>query len=138
MIRRLLYTQLFIMVFDMAARRFSYMQNIVPRPDGVYRHQTSTDAGSSRGNGFPALGLAMTLSDFPKDHPEYSRLLTEFQRHMKALVALQQENGMWREVLDYPGASGTAMIAIAMVRGIRPGWLERETYQPLIDAPGRQ
>jgi len=51
---------------------------------------------------------------------------------------LQQENGMWREVLDYPGASGTAMIAIAMLRGIRPGWLERETYQPLIDAPGRQ
>jgi len=123
--------------FDMAARHFSYMQNIVRRPDGLYRHQASTDAAWSRGNGFPALGLAMTLSDFPKDHPEYNRLVAEFQRHMKALAPLQQQDGMWREVLDYPGAypefSGTAMIAIAMLRGIRQGWLERETYQPLID-----
>jgi unsaturated rhamnogalacturonyl hydrolase len=123
--------------FDMAARHFWYMQNIVRRPDGLYRHQASTDAAWSRGNGFPALGLAMTLSDFPKDYPEYSRLVAEFQKHMKALAPLQQQDGMWREVLDYPGAypeySGTAMIAIAMLRGIRQGWLERETYQPLID-----
>ena len=30
--------------FDMAARHFFYMQKIVGRPDGLYRHQASTDA----------------------------------------------------------------------------------------------
>ncbi len=42
--------------FDMAARHFFYMQKIVGRPDGLYRHQASTDAAWGRGNGFPALG----------------------------------------------------------------------------------
>ena len=44
---------------------------------------------------------------------------------------------MWREVVDYPGAypeySGTAMIATAMLRGIRNGWLDAKIYQPLVD-----
>jgi rhamnogalacturonyl hydrolase YesR len=123
--------------FDMAARHFWYMQNIVRRPDGLYRHQASTEAAWSRGNGFPALGLAMTLSEFPKDHADYGRLVSEFQRHMRALAGFQDEGGMWREVIDYPGAypeySGTAMIATAMLHGIRNGWLERAVYQPIID-----
>jgi rhamnogalacturonyl hydrolase YesR len=56
---------------------------------------------------------------------------------MRALAPLQDENGMFREVLDYPGAypeySGTAMIATAMIRGIRRGWLEAAIYQPIVD-----
>jgi rhamnogalacturonyl hydrolase YesR len=123
--------------FDMAARHFAFMQKIVRRPDGLYRHQASTDAAWGRGNGFPALGMALTLSDFPKDHPEYGNLLRAFQEHMKALAQFQDENGMWREVIDYPGAypefSGTAMIATAMLRGIRSGWLEASLYQPKVD-----
>jgi unsaturated rhamnogalacturonyl hydrolase len=123
--------------FDMAARHFAFMQKIVGRPDGLYRHQASTDAAWGRGNGFPALGLALTLSDFPKDHPDYPALVAAFQRHMKALAALQDENGMFREVLDYPGAypeySGTSMIATAMMRGIRKGWIDAATYQPIVD-----
>ncbi len=123
--------------FDMAARHFAFMQNIIGRPDGLYRHQASTDAAWGRGNGFPALGLALTLTDFPKEHPAYAALLAAFQRHMNALVLLQDENGMFREVLDYPGAypeySGTAMIATAMMRGIRKGWLDGATFKPIVD-----
>jgi len=123
--------------FDMAARHFAFMHKIVGRPDGLYRHQASTDAAWGRGNGFPALGLALTLTDFPKEHPDYAGLLAAFQRHMKALVLLQDENGMFREVLDYPGAypeySGTAMIATAMMRGIRKGWLDGATFKPIVD-----
>jgi rhamnogalacturonyl hydrolase YesR len=123
--------------FDMAARHFQFMQKIVRRSDGLYRHQASTDAAWGRGNGFPALGLALTLADFPKDHPEFNPMLRSFQEHMKALSQFQDENGMWREVVDYPGAypeySGTAMIATAMLQGMRQGWLDRSTYQPIVD-----
>jgi unsaturated rhamnogalacturonyl hydrolase len=123
--------------FDMAARHLRYMQKIVLRPDGLYRHQASTDAAWGRGNGFPALGLALTLSEFPKDHPDFDWMLKAFQEHMKALSKFQDENGMWREVVDYPGAypeySGTAMIATAMLMGIHRGWLDSKTYQPLVD-----
>lgn len=123
--------------FDMAARHFFYMQKIVGRPDGLYRHQASTDAAWGRGNGFPALGLALTLTNFPKDHPDYPALLAAFQKHMKALSQFQDENGMFREVIDYPGSypeySGTTMIATAMMRGIRRGWLDASVYQPIVD-----
>jgi rhamnogalacturonyl hydrolase YesR len=123
--------------FDMAARHFAFMQKIVGRPDGLYRHQASADAAWGRGNGFAALGLALTLTEFPKDHPEYPVLLAAFQKHMQALSRNQDENGMFREVIDYPGAypeySGTSMIATAMMRGIRRGWLESSVYQPVVD-----
>ena len=123
--------------FDMAARHVAFMQQIVLRPDGLYRHQASAEAAWGRGNAFPALGLALTLSDFPADHPAYPRLLASFRQHMAMLSRFQDENGMWRNVIDRPGAyseySATAMIAAAMVRGIRSGWLDRATYQPLVD-----
>ena len=122
--------------FDMAARHVAFMQQIVRRPDGLYRHQASTEAAWGRGNAFPALGLALTLSEFPKEHPDYPRLLATYRTHMAALARFQDENGMWRNVIDRPGAypeySATAMIATAMLRGVRNGWIDRETYEPLI------
>ena len=123
--------------FDMAARHHEFMQNIVRRADGLYRHQASSDAAWGRGNAFAALGLALTLSDVPADHPAHARLLESFQRHMTALSRWQDENGMWRNVIDRPGAypeySATAMIGTAMLRGVRRGWLDRAMYQPLVD-----
>ena len=122
--------------FDMAARHVAFMQQIVLRPDGLYRHQASSDAAWGRGNAFAALGLALTLSEFPKERADYPRLLASFRAHMAALARFQDENGMWRNVIDRPGAypeySATAMIATAMLRGIRRGWIERETYEPRV------
>jgi hypothetical protein len=122
--------------FDMAARHIAFMQQTVLRSDGLYRHQMSTDAAWGRGNAFPALGLALTLSEFPKTHEDYPRLLASYRAHMAALARFQDENGMWRNVIDRPGAypeySATAMIATAMLRGIRNGWIDRKTYEPLI------
>ena len=123
--------------FDMAARHVAFMQQIVLRPDGLYRHQASTDAAWGRGNAFPALGLALTLSEFPPAHADYPRLLASYRAHMAALARYQDENGMWRNVIDRPGAypeySASAMIATAMLRGIRRGWLDRGTYEPLVE-----
>jgi rhamnogalacturonyl hydrolase YesR len=123
--------------FDMAARHLAFMQKLVLRPDGLYRHSPLTDAAWGRGNAFPALGLALTLSEFPTDHPQYGTVLRAFQQHMATLARFQNEEGMWREVIDHPGAysefTSTAMIATSMLRGIRRGWLDRATYQPVVD-----
>jgi unsaturated rhamnogalacturonyl hydrolase len=122
--------------FDMAARHVAFMQQIVLRPDGLYRHQASANAAWGRGNAFPALGLALALSEFPKEHADYPRLLASYRAHMAALARFQDENGMWRNVIDRPGAypeySATAMIAAAMLRGIRNGWIDRERFEPLV------
>jgi unsaturated rhamnogalacturonyl hydrolase len=127
--------------FDMAARHIAFMQKLVLRPDGLYRHTPLTDAAWGRGNAFPALGLAMTLAEFPVDHPEQARILRSFQDHMKVLASYQDRDGLWRNVIDYPGAyaevSATAMIGFSMLRGVRNGWLPGKAYQPVIDAAWR-
>jgi len=124
--------------FDMAARHVAFMQRIVLRPDGLYRHQASAEAAWGRGNAFAALGLALTLSEFPKDHPGYPQLLASYRTHMDALARFQDDTGMWRNVVDRPGAypeySATAMIGTAMLRGVRNGWLDRDTYEPRVQA----
>jgi len=123
--------------FDMAARHFAFMQKIVLRPDGLYRHSPLTDAAWGRGNAFPALGLALALSDVPEDYPGRDAMISAFVQHMAKLAPLQNADGLWLQVVDHPGAypefSSTAMIGTAMLRGIRNGWLDSRTYQPVVD-----
>jgi rhamnogalacturonyl hydrolase YesR len=68
-------------------------------------------------------------------------MLRAFQDHMAALARFQDANGMWREVIDQRGSyyeySATAMIATAMLRGIRHGWLDSAAYQPRVDLAWR-
>jgi unsaturated rhamnogalacturonyl hydrolase len=114
--------------FDLAARHLKFMQGLDLRADGLYRHQPATDAAWGRGNGFAALGLALTLTEMPREHPAYSEMLHSFRAHMAALLPYQNRDGLWRNVIDYRGAypefSATAMIGFAMQRGLREGWFE--------------
>ena len=123
--------------FDMAARHVAFMQHFVLRPDGLYRHQPLTDAAWGRGNAFAAIGLALSLTEFPKDHPAYGELLKSYRQLMDVLVRYQDPDGLWRNVIDHPGAypeySATAMIGFSMLRGVREGWLPRKKFQPVID-----
>lgn len=123
--------------FDMAVRHLTFMQKLVLRPDGLYRHSPSTDAAWGRGNAFPALGLMLALSDVPLDSPQFSPLLRAFRNHMAALSRFQDEDGLWRQVIDHPGAYSeffaTAIIATAMLRGVNNGWLEWDDFQPLVE-----
>ncbi len=122
--------------FDLALRHIHFMENLVLRDDGLYRHSPLTDAAWGRGNAFPALGMALALSDFPEDQAGFDELLSIYQSHIKALVPYQDLDGMWHEVIDYPGSfaeiSATAMIATAIRRGISRGWLD-ESYQPSVE-----
>jgi rhamnogalacturonyl hydrolase YesR len=123
--------------FDMAARHLAFMEKLDLRPDGLYRHSPLTDAAWGRGNAFSALGLTLTLTDFPKDHPEYGRILLAYRQLMAALAKYQDAYGMWHEVIDEPGSyaetSASSMIAFAMLRGVRNGWLDAGAYQSRVD-----
>jgi len=122
--------------FDMAARHVAYMQKLDLRPDGLYRHHPGSDVAWGRGNAFAAMGLALALSQFPHDQPAYRRLLRSYRSLMAALVRYQEPDGMWRNVVDHPGAyrefSATAMIAFALQRGLEHGWLPKRRYEPAV------
>ena len=112
------------------------------RRDGLYRHSPLCEAAWGRGNGFPALGLALALSDWPDDHPAKKDLLAEFEKHLAALRPHQDaKTGCWHQVIDHPDSydeySCTCMIGFAMHRGIRRGWLAKDDYQPCVDKAWR-
>ena len=127
--------------FDLAARHVAFMQKLVLRADGLYRHSPATEAAWGRGNGFPAIGLALALAEFPPDHPDFPRLLRDFQSHMATLARFQNRDGLWRNVVDYPGSyaevTATAMIGFSMLQGVKHGWLASAEYQPIIDKAWR-
>jgi len=124
--------------FAMIGRHVGYMQALLLRNDGLYRHSPLADVPWSRGNAFPALGLALVLSDLPADHPEYAGLMDSYLDHLAALLPYQNADGLWRQVIDVPGSypelSSTAMLGIAIKRGLDRGWLVAEHYQPALDA----
>lgn len=123
--------------FDQCVRHMRFMQALVLRRDGLYRHSPLDEAAWGRGNGFPALGLALSLADLPASHPGRAEMLRAFQSHMAALLLHQDEAGMWRQVIDLPGSyrelTATCMIAFAMSRGVKAGWLEGAKYTPAIE-----
>lgn len=59
---------------------------------------------------------------------------------MAATRAQQAPDGMWRPIIDEPGAyreeTATAMLMTAMARGIRLGWLDR-SYTPIVQRAWR-
>jgi rhamnogalacturonyl hydrolase YesR len=127
--------------FDAAATHFASMRKLCLRPDGLYRHSPLCDAAWGRGNGFPALGLALALSHWPEDHPARQELVGEFRKHLAALKPHQDAGtGCWHQVIDHPESydeySCTCMIGFALQRGIRRGWLS-DDYKPSIDRAWR-
>jgi unsaturated rhamnogalacturonyl hydrolase len=127
--------------FDMAERHLRFMQKLDLRPDGLYRHQPQADAAWGRGNGFAAIGLALTLSEFPRDHAGYAHVLTSYRSLMDALLPLQNRDGLWRNVVNHPGTfaefSGTAMIGFALKRGLARGWIKDRRYEQAVDRAWR-
>ncbi|MBI1348923.1 hypothetical protein GC163_21840 [bacterium] len=128
--------------FDAAVTHLASMRKLCLREDGIYRHSPLCEAAWGRGNGFPALGMALVLSDWPEDHPARPELITEFQRHLAALKGHQDaRTGCWHQVIDHPESydeySCTCMIGFAMQRGIQRGWLDQAEYQPSVDRAWR-
>jgi unsaturated rhamnogalacturonyl hydrolase len=127
--------------FEMADRHLRFMQRLVLRPDGLYRHRSDADAAWGRGNGFAAIGLAMTLSELPRDAPGYTHALDSYRSLMAALLPLQNRDGLWRNVVDHPGAyaefSATAMIGFALRRGLDRGWISGREYGLAVDRAWR-
>jgi unsaturated rhamnogalacturonyl hydrolase len=90
----------------------------------------------SRANGWGIWAVTEVLKVLPKNHPGYKPLLQHYRKHVAALVALQNKNGFWLQVLDRPDSreevSGTAIFTMAIARGIRYGWITGNQYAPFV------
>ena len=125
---------------DRAAQLLIAYAGRLQQPDGIFNHATDAPAAWGRGNGFAAFGLMEALTTLPKDHRSRAAVLAIFAKQMRGLAAWQAPDGMWRQIIDRPGAyreeTATAMILTAMVRGMRLGWLDR-SFAPVADRAWR-
>ncbi|MVM33172.1 hypothetical protein GO755_24240 [Spirosoma sp. HMF4905] len=87
----------------------------------------------SRANGWATWAMTEVLMNLPKTHPQYKPILAQYQKHIAALVKLQDASGFWLNVLDRSDSpkevSGTAIFTMAIARGVRYGWLNAKTYK---------
>ena len=125
---------------DTAAHRLIAYASRLQRPDGLFNHATDGPVAWGRGNGFAALGLIDALTRLPDRHPDRETLLGIYRRQMAAALVQQAPDGMWRQIIDEPGAyreeTATAMLLSAMARGVRLGWLDR-SYAPAVQRAWR-
>jgi len=126
--------------FDVMTRLLTSYASRLQQSDGLFNHALDGPAKWGRGNGFAAMGLTEALTALPASHPQRAEVLAIYRRQMAAVKAQQAPDGMWREVVDEPGAyreeTVTAMLMTALARGIRLGWIDR-SYAPAVQRAWR-
>ena len=121
-----------------AARRIllAYADKL-QREDGLFIHAEKGPHAWGRGNGFALLGVTEALTHLPPDLQGRENLLAIYRRHLAALVKHQSDDGSWRQVVDEPTSyrelTVTAMTVAAIARGIARGWIDRKTYEPVMN-----
>ena len=85
-----------------------------------------------RGNGWIFLTLSELLEWIPENFPGREWLLWLFSEFAKGIIAVQDKEGLWHQVLDMPKSyqetSCSGMFAIGLLRGVKHGWISKE-YQ---------
>jgi rhamnogalacturonyl hydrolase YesR len=93
-----------------------------------FKRRIATGIPWGRGNGWVIFSLSELLAVLPEDHDLRPALLEMFRELCSGYLALQDESGMWRQVLNardaYPESSCTSMFTYAFARGVRYGWLD--------------
>jgi len=119
---------------DRAALAMAAYFDRLQQPNGLFFHGTNAPFYWGRGNGWMAAGSAELLRNLPQDHPQHARIMAGYRKMMTALLADQDEQGMWHQLVDkpysWPETSGSAMFTFAFVTGVKHGWLDPETYGP--------
>ena len=83
-----------------------------------------------RGNGWVYVSLTDALEQLPKDTKGYGELMKFYLDFTEGIVGLQDEDGLWHQVLTLPHSyqetSCTGMFLLGLCRGINNGWISTE------------
>jgi rhamnogalacturonyl hydrolase YesR len=103
-----------------------------------YREPNGEDCYWSRGNGWVIAALARTMIFLPESSSYYAVYLNDFRKMAAALVPIQRQDGYWNvslhDATHFGGKelSGTALFTYGIAWGINKGYLDRETYLPVV------
>lgn len=92
----------------------------------------------ARGNGWVLGGLALILSDLPKDYKHYDFYVNLYKEMAARIKSLQHEDGLWRTSLLSPESwnhgevSASGFYTFALAWGINNGFLDSKVYTPAV------
>jgi rhamnogalacturonyl hydrolase YesR len=119
---------------DRAGREMAAYLDKLQQPNGLFYHAPDVPFFWGRGNGWMAAGTAELLRSLPEDHPNRARIMAGYRKMMATLLQQQDQNGMWRQLIDrpesWPETSCTGMFTFALATGVKQGWLDAATYAP--------
>jgi unsaturated rhamnogalacturonyl hydrolase len=85
----------------------------------------------SRGMGWYGMAMVDVLDYLPENHPGRERIILYLNQYAEAITAVQDETGLWYQVLDqgdregnYLEATGTAMFVYTLAKGVNKGYLD--------------
>lgn len=121
---------------------FAFNKYVYHPEFGLYQHAQFTDKPAklpfwSRGNGWALWAVTNILSELPKNHPLYKKLLKHYREHVEGITTWQDKSGLWHNLLNVPESyletSGTAIFTLCIARGIMNGWLNGKKYTPIVE-----
>jgi rhamnogalacturonyl hydrolase YesR len=119
---------------DRAALEMAAYLDKLQQPNGLFYHAPDVPFFWGRGDGWVAAGMAELLSSLPANHPQRAKIMAGYQKMMAALLKVQGQDGLWKQLLDHPEAwdetSCTGMFTFAMITGVKNGWLDKKIYGP--------
>jgi unsaturated rhamnogalacturonyl hydrolase len=92
-----------------------------------------------RGNGWVMAGLVRVLQFLPDNHPSRDRFVAQFREMADRVLALQQDDGLWRASLldpqSYPlkETSGSGFFTYALAWGVNQGILDKTVFEPAVE-----
>ena len=117
--------------------RLDWVKETMLAPDGMYWHAANSADDLckyhwTRAMGWYGMAMADVMEVLPEEYlPERKEALKLF---VDGMLQYQDESGLWANVADWKvtetnrlEVSGTSMIAYAILKGVRNGWLE-ESY----------
>jgi len=114
-----------------ASMAVAYLERL-QLPSGLFHHGPAAPHCWGRGNGWVAAGLAEILSALPEGHQGAAPIRRGVELMAQALLRFQDDEGMWGQLVDMPGAwaesSASAMFAYALALGVARGFLPREEF----------
>jgi len=134
---------------DLCAQLFQVRDRMRDGATGLYYHGwdesrrqrwANVETGLSphfwgRATGWLAMALVDILDWLPPADPDRQAVAAMFRDLMASVAAVQDESGLWLQILDAPGKSGnyleesaSAMFACALFKGMRRGYLDQERF----------
>lgn len=121
---------------DAARQILKFAERLRDPQTGLFYHGWFGSTGKTsvavwgRANGWMIWAMSEALLHLPSDHPSRAKIRKIFREHVTSLAKYQSATGLWHQVLDHPQSyaetSCTAMVVLAMARGLRHGWIEKK------------